>query len=110
MGDYHRQLHAPLLLHAGGFQSIPSLTFPGGALIGCAAGFLNVPKIKGTHTAMMSGECTGRADALAGHPCRVTTAKQVKAHDNSQQPLMCRHLLLHVSCYVLQLAEAGIFV
>src|SRR5450631_3902637 len=38
----------------GGFQSIPKLTFPGGALIGCAAGFMNVPKVKGTHTAMKS--------------------------------------------------------
>mmetsp|Transcript_36805 Transcript_36805/g.120308 ORF Transcript_36805/g.120308 Transcript_36805/m.120308 type:complete len:579 (+) Transcript_36805:2-1738(+) len=42
-------------LNEGGFQSIPKLTFPGGALVGCAAGFLNVPKIKGTHTAMKSG-------------------------------------------------------
>ena len=42
-------------LNEGGFQSIPKLTFPGGALIGCTAGFLNVPKIKGTHTAMKSG-------------------------------------------------------
>lgn len=42
-------------LNEGGLQSIPKLTFPGGALIGCAAGFLNVPKIKGTHTAMKSG-------------------------------------------------------
>ena len=42
-------------LNEGGFQAIPRLTFPGGALIGCAAGFLNVPKIKGTHTAMKSG-------------------------------------------------------
>ena len=42
-------------LNEGGFQSIPKLTFPGGALIGDAAGFLNVPKIKGTHTAMQSG-------------------------------------------------------
>lgn len=39
----------------GGFQSIPKLTFPGGMLIGDTAGFLNVPKIKGTHTAMKSG-------------------------------------------------------
>lgn len=37
------------------FQSIPYPVFPGGAIIGCAAGFLNVPKIKGTHTAMKSG-------------------------------------------------------
>lgn len=42
-------------LNEGGFQSIPKLTFPGGVLIGCAAGFLNVPKIKGIHTAMKSG-------------------------------------------------------
>jgi electron-transferring-flavoprotein dehydrogenase len=34
-------------LNEGGWQSIPKLTFPGGALIGCSAGFLNVPKIKG---------------------------------------------------------------
>lgn len=39
----------------GGFQSIPKLTFPGGVLIGDTAGFLNVPKIKGNHTAMKSG-------------------------------------------------------
>ena len=42
-------------LNEGGFQSIPELSVPGGAIIGCAAGFLNVPKIKGTHTAMKSG-------------------------------------------------------
>lgn len=39
----------------GGFQAIPKLTFPGGVLCGDSAGFLNVPKIKGTHTAMKSG-------------------------------------------------------
>lgn len=42
-------------LNEGGWQSLPKLTFPGGLLIGCAAGFLNVPKIKGIHTAMKSG-------------------------------------------------------
>lgn len=42
-------------LNEGGWQSIPKLIFPGGAIIGCSAGFLNVPKIKGTHTAMKSG-------------------------------------------------------
>lgn len=42
-------------LNEGGFQSIPKLTFPGGLLIGCSAGFMNVPKIKGIHTAMKSG-------------------------------------------------------
>ena len=39
----------------GGWQSVPKLVFPGGALIGCAAGFVNVPRIKGTHNAMLSG-------------------------------------------------------
>jgi electron-transferring-flavoprotein dehydrogenase len=42
-------------LNEGGFQSIPQVDFPGGAVIGDAAGFLNVPKIKGSHTAMKSG-------------------------------------------------------
>jgi len=42
-------------LNEGGLQAIPKLCFPGGSLIGCSAGFLNVPKIKGTHTAMKSG-------------------------------------------------------
>jgi len=42
-------------LNEGGFQAIPRLDFPGGALIGDTAGFLNVPKIKGSHTAMKSG-------------------------------------------------------
>jgi len=49
-------------LNEGGFQSIPKLVFPGGALIGAAAGFMNVPRIKGSHTAMKSAiEC---ADAI----------------------------------------------
>ncbi|RIA47604.1 electron transfer flavoprotein-ubiquinone oxidoreductase [Dichotomicrobium thermohalophilum] len=39
----------------GGYQSVPQLTFPGGALIGCSAGFVNVPRIKGSHNAMLSG-------------------------------------------------------
>jgi electron-transferring-flavoprotein dehydrogenase len=42
-------------INEGGWQAIPKLTFPGGALIGCSAGFVNVPRIKGSHTAMKSG-------------------------------------------------------
>jgi len=42
-------------LTEGGWQSVPRLTFPGGALIGCAAGFMNVPRIKGSHNAIHSG-------------------------------------------------------
>uniref|UniRef100_A0A0D9XLI8 Electron transfer flavoprotein-ubiquinone oxidoreductase n=1 Tax=Leersia perrieri TaxID=77586 RepID=A0A0D9XLI8_9ORYZ len=48
-------------LNEGGFQSIPNPVFPGGAIIGCSAGFLNVPKIKGTHTAMKSGMLAAEA-------------------------------------------------
>ena len=40
---------------SGGWQSIPKLVFPGGALIGCAAGFINLPRIKGSHNAILSG-------------------------------------------------------
>lgn len=42
-------------LTEGGFQSVPKLSFPGGALIGCSAGFVNVPRIKGSHNAILSG-------------------------------------------------------
>ena len=48
-------------LNEGGLQSLPKLTFPGGVLIGCEAGTLNTPKIKGTHTAMKSGMLAAEA-------------------------------------------------
>ena len=50
-------------LNEGGYQALPKLTFPGGALIGCSAGFMNVPKIKGSHYAMKSGMVA--ADTIA---------------------------------------------
>jgi electron-transferring-flavoprotein dehydrogenase len=53
--DGRRIAYGARALNEGGFQSIPRLDFPGGALVGCAAGFVNVPKIKGSHTAMKSG-------------------------------------------------------
>lgn len=48
-------------LNEGGFQSIPQLAFPGGALIGCSPGFMNVPKVKGSHNAMKSGMVAAEA-------------------------------------------------
>ena len=48
-------------LNEGGYQSIPKLTFNGGVLIGCSAGFVDVPKIKGIHNAMKSGICAAEA-------------------------------------------------
>jgi len=54
-GDSTRLAYGGRTLNEGGYQSIPKLFFPGGALIGCSAGLVNVPKIKGTHNAMKSG-------------------------------------------------------
>uniref|UniRef100_A0A8C7VSR4 Electron transfer flavoprotein-ubiquinone oxidoreductase n=1 Tax=Oncorhynchus mykiss TaxID=8022 RepID=A0A8C7VSR4_ONCMY len=48
-------------LNEGGYQCLPKVTFPGGMLIGCSPGFMNVPKIKGTHTAMKSGMLAAEA-------------------------------------------------
>jgi electron-transferring-flavoprotein dehydrogenase len=63
-------------LSEGGFQSIPMLTFPGGLLVGDTAGFMDVPKIKGSHTAILSGKTAAEAifEALttANGPCEVT--------------------------------------
>ena len=74
-------------LSEGGLQSMPKLTFPGGALIGDTAGFLNVPKIKGTHAAMKSGMLA--AETLA----------EALAHDRPVEPAFYadrfRHSWLH---------------
>ena len=48
-------------INEGGWQSVPRQSFPGGALIGCSAGFVNVPRIKGSHTAMKSGMLAAEA-------------------------------------------------
>jgi electron-transferring-flavoprotein dehydrogenase len=52
-------------LTEGGFQSVPKLTFPGGALVGCTAGFMNVPRIKGSHNAIVSGILAAESIAAA---------------------------------------------
>jgi electron-transferring-flavoprotein dehydrogenase len=52
-------------LTEGGYQSVPRLVFPGGALVGCNAGFMNVPRIKGSHNAMLSGVLAADATAAA---------------------------------------------
>ena len=57
----------------GGYQSVPKLTFPGGALAGCAAGFMNVPRIKGSHNAVLSGMMA------AGHVAQALAA--ARSHD-----------------------------
>jgi len=60
-GSSTRIAYGARSLNEGGLQSIPTLHFPGGALIGCSAGFVNVAKIKGTHNAMKSGMLAAEA-------------------------------------------------
>jgi electron-transferring-flavoprotein dehydrogenase len=64
------------VINEGGLQSLPKLTFPGGALIGCAAGFVNLPRIKGSHNAMKSGMLAAEAvmDALGSGANQELTA------------------------------------
>ena len=60
-----RVAYGARVINEGGWQSVPKLAFPGGALIGCAAGFVNVPRIKGSHTAMKSGMLAAESVAAA---------------------------------------------
>ena len=61
-----RLMYGARAINEGGLQSVPRLTFPGGALVGCAAGFVNLPRIKGTHNAMKTAMLAAEAafDAL----------------------------------------------
>ena len=85
-------------INEGGWQSVPQLAFPGGVLAGCSAGFVNVPRIKGSHTAMKSGMLAaesiaaaigaGReADALSEYDAAVRSswiAKELKLVQNAE--------------------------
>ncbi len=65
----------------GGYQSVPRLTFPGGALIGCAAGFVNVPRIKGVHNAMGSGMLA--AEHVAAALCSGRANDEIAEYENA---------------------------
>ena len=71
------------VINEGGLQAVPKLTFPGGALIGCSAGFVNVPKIKGTHTAMKSGMLAAEAlhEALTGGGAGAAAGAEVTRYE-----------------------------
>ena len=60
-----RVAYGARVINEGGWQSVPQLAFPGGALVGCSAGFVNVPRIKGSHTAMKSGMLAAESAAAA---------------------------------------------
>ena len=65
-------------LSEGGIQSLPKLSFPGGLLVGDTAGFLNVPKIKGTHTSMKSGMVA--AEAIFAHLAKDAAGNEVSEY------------------------------
>ena len=69
----------------GGFQSVPKLAFPGGALIGCSAGFVNVPRIKGSHNAMKTGMLAADAayDAVVAGRAGDTLSEYQTAYEQS---------------------------
>ncbi|MFT3723768.1 MAG: electron transfer flavoprotein-ubiquinone oxidoreductase [Hyphomonadaceae bacterium] len=69
----------------GGYQSVPKLTFPGGALIGCSAGFVNLPRIKGSHNAMKTGMMAAEAafDAVVNGRQGDELKAYAEAYDNS---------------------------
>ena len=70
-------------LNEGGYQSIPRLTFPGGCLVGCSPGFLNVPKIKGTHNAMKSGIVAAEAIFKKFAEGALETGVEVKEYEEN---------------------------
>jgi electron-transferring-flavoprotein dehydrogenase len=63
----------------GGWQSVPRVAFPGGVLVGCAAGFLNVPRIKGSHNAMLSGMLA--AEHIAGALAQGRSNDELSSYD-----------------------------
>ena len=94
-------------INEGGWQAVPKLAFPGGALIGCAAGFVNVPRIKGSHTAMKSGMLAAEAafaaiaadragDALADYePALARQLDRQGAEDGPQRRAAGRQMGRH---------------
>jgi len=72
--DATRIAYGARAMTEGGWQSVPKLTFPGGVLMGCAAGFVNVARIKGSHNAILSGQLTAEHIAAA--------IAQGRAHDD----------------------------
>lgn len=90
------------VLNEGGFHSIPKLTFPGGALLGCAAGFLNSVKIKGSHTAIKSGIEAGKAvfDELTRND---TSSVEERGEIDNEEPIF------EITPYELALKNSWVF-
>src|SRR5258707_8115626 len=78
-----RLAYAARVINEGGLQSVPKLHFPGGALIGCSAGFVNIAKIKGTHNAMKSGMLAAEAAWQAVHSTSTSSVADMSTYDRA---------------------------
>ncbi len=88
-------------INEGGLQSVPQLVFPGGALIGCAAGFVNLPRIKGTHNAMKTGMLAAEATFAA--------LREERQHDAlTAYPAMFRQSWVYDDLYKVRNVKPGL--
>ena len=88
-------------INEGGLQSVPQLVFPGGALIGCAAGFVNLPRIKGSHNAMKTGMLAAEAAFAA--------LREDRQHDTlTAYPEMYRRSWVHEDLYKVRNVKPGL--
>lgn len=87
-GNSERVAYGARTLNEGGLQSVPKLHFPGGALIGCSAGFVNITKIKGTHNAMKTGMLAAEAayDAVTSSPSAESTESEEEGPESEPEP------------------------
>ncbi|MEP6998219.1 MAG: electron transfer flavoprotein-ubiquinone oxidoreductase [Betaproteobacteria bacterium] len=88
-------------INEGGLQSIPRLAFPGGALIGCAAGFVNLPRIKGSHNAMKTG--------MLGAEAAFAALAQNRSHDElAAYPIAMRQSWVYEDLYKVRNVKPGL--
>jgi electron-transferring-flavoprotein dehydrogenase len=88
-------------INEGGLQSVPALAFPGGALIGCAAGFVNLPRIKGSHNAMKTG--------MLGAESAFAAVQAGREHDTlADYPLRYRESWVHEDLYKVRNVKPGL--
>jgi electron-transferring-flavoprotein dehydrogenase len=88
-------------INEGGLQSVPKLAFPGGALIGCAAGFVNLPRIKGSHNAMKTG--------MLGAEAAFAALQSKRAHDElSSYPEAFRQSWVYRDLYKVRNVKPGL--
>ena len=87
------EIRATGVITEGGWQSLPKTCFPGGALLGCSAGMVNVPRIKGNHNAMLSGMAAAEAahDAInAKREGDVLVEYEKSVRDGAAKGRLCR--------------------